>query len=423
MSEELQAKVDGLRRDYEKLMDAVAMSDVTEELGDTATEIAGLPGKVQQIRSAGYAYASYLENKVETLDRQWGEVRHQIQQAIRTEFMNSRGEIAELDTLWDQLDAAMTGETLSAAGGSGGMMGSLSNLGDKMKSKRQGQGLGAMIQSALDEGESDAEDFMSSLKKFSAQSSARPATASLGAVSAAQVEGVMGQVESAMRRTESTISAAKSRIRGLYGQVPQNVSQTLSQIRNIETYLERAQNATFDWRAGEDVYMVVKAEWKKTGKKKDDPDGFFYISNQRIMMEQVEKKGGFMGFGGKKVEDLLWEAPIGSIEDVSYENKGMFGGIDLIHIKFGSGGPFAEVTVEVKDGFDSKVFASKLKQAASGEIEKERGLERDQALVEAIADAPTMCPVCGANFDQEIVRGMTQLECAYCGAVVRLGTS
>src|SRR5690606_6746931 len=112
-----------------------------------------------------------------------------------------------------------------------------------------------------------------------------------------------------MKRTKDKLSSAKERIRGLYGQVPANVSQTYSQLRDINKYIERTQNATFDFRAGEDVYMVIEAEWKKTGKDKDDPNGWLYITNQRIIMEQAEKQGGFLGFGGKKVEGLLWDAP------------------------------------------------------------------------------------------------------------------
>lgn len=434
MNEELTAKVDALRSQYEKLQDEVAMTDVSDTLGDIATKITGLPGQIQQIRGDGYAFANYLEHKTTTLDEQWGDIRSQIQQAIRKELENAQNELEELDDLWDALDAAIAGESGAAS------------------SKRM-SGLSAMVKSAMDEkdeggGSSAAGGLLGNLGKAKTQAksgglakaagalggaTSKPKSGALGGVgsalggaassgggnSEANIDSLATQLEGAMGRLEKSVEGAKGRIRGLYGQVPSNVDQTMYQIREIQKYVERAQNAKFDWNAGEDMYMVVKAEWKESGDKKDDPDGFFYISNQRILMEQDEKKGGFMGFGGKKAEGLLWEAPIGSIEDISFEKKGMLGRIDLIHIKFGSGGPFGEVTVEVKEG-DAKWFASKLKQAASGELEKERGLERDQALVDAIADAPTTCPVCGATFDQQIVRGMTQLDCSYCGSIVRL---
>jgi hypothetical protein len=210
----------------------------------------------------------------------------------------------------------------------------------------------------------------------------------------------------------------------LYGKVPQNVSQTQYQLGEIKGYLEIARQASFDWLAGEDMFMAVKAQWIKTGKKKEDPDGFFYVTNLRVVMEQKERVGkGFLGRGGEEVHQLLWESAMDAITEVTAEKKGMLGGIDLIHLQFGAGGPFGETTVEVQGGINAKFFANKLRQAVSGEIEKERGLERSDAeLVEALADAPTECPVCGATFDQPVVRGMQQLECSYCGAIVRLQT-
>lgn len=417
MSEELQNKVSALRNEYDQLLNEVAMTDVTQALGDTATQIAGLPEKIKEIREAGYAYANYLEHKTETLDRQWNDIRNQIEQAIRRELIEAQNEADELDDLWDQLDAALNPTTpaVSKSSKGGGLAQMMRNAQQQAPSKPGAPGgmLANMKKAAVPQGGS--------------MGAALSAASGKGALSASginegRVKSLIDQLDSAMDRTKRKIDSAKGRVRGLYGQVPSNVSQTLSQLQSIHTYLERSKNATFQFKAGEDVFIVVKAEWKN--ENQDNPDGMFYITNQRVLMEQAEKKGGFLGFGGKKVEGLLWEAPIGSLQKVDFEKKGLLGRIDLIHLQFGSGGPFAETTVELNEGgVSAKWFASKLKQAISGEIEKERGLQRDQALVEAIADAPTTCPVCGATFDQEITRGMTQLQCSYCGTVVRLAVS
>ncbi|MCB9435783.1 MAG: hypothetical protein H6673_02160 [Anaerolineales bacterium] len=440
MNEALQQRIEAVRQKYNDLLKAVAMDEVTKELGDTATQIAGLPGKIQEIRAAGYAYANYLEHKAETLDKQWIEVREQIQRAIREELEKSQQDVMQLDSLWDQLDDAIakaegrevaskpTGmaglsgvfkaaleEKEEAKSAGGGMLGSLSK---SVESAKKPTGLAGAAAAALSGGQ--AQEAKPSGGLGAALGSAMSQMASQADES--KIEAFVGQIESTIERVSNALNAAKQRIHNLYGQVPSNVSQTYSQIRDIEGYLEQAKSATFDFLADEDLYMVVKAEWKKTGKGKDDPDGFLYITNRRLIMEQDEKKGGFMGFGGKKAEGLLWEAPAGSLEKVSSEKKGMLGGIDLIHIQFGSGGPFGDTTIEVKGGIDAKVFASKLQQVANGDIEKERGVERNQALVDAIAELPTTCPVCGATFNQDVVRGMTQLECAYCGSVVRIGS-
>lgn len=415
ISETLQERIAELRDTYDDLLEAVSMTDVTEQLGDTATTIAGLPGDVANIRNRGYAYANYLEHKVETLGTQWEAIRVQIQTAIRRELSNVQGEVEELDGLWDKLDDAIAGGSLSVS------------------PSKSGQNLAAVMRAAAQEQANDADGVSSAM--MSALGQAKPnkgassasLKASLGAsadagVDEGQIEALVDQLENAMSRAKASIDSAKERIVGLYGTVPSNVSQTVAQIKEIEGYLDRADEATFEFLAGEDVYMVVKAEWKESGKQKDDPDGYFFITSHRVLMEQSEKKGGFLGFGGKKEEGLMWESPLGSLSSVDSEKKGLMGGIDLIHLHFGSGGPFGETTVEVKGGINAQFFESKLKQAINGDIEKERGLERDEAVLEAVADAPTMCPMCGASFTQQITRGMQQMQCDYCGAVVRLGS-
>lgn len=406
MNEELQGRIEDLRDKYDDLIEALSMTDVTEELGKTASTISGIPGKVKGIRDRGYAYANYLEGKAETLNNQWATIRYNVQAGIRRELTNARQEMIQLDQLWDELDDMVAG-------------------GGAISPAKSGSSLQDLLSGMAEAGDDDDGGVM--FNKLQEIKSKKPAAKSSlkSVLSAAQsndaaIESLLDRIDNEMERAEDFVGRAKGRIIGLYGSVPSNVQQTLKQISDIEFYLDRAAAAEFEFLAAEDVYMVVKAEWKKTGKKKDDPDGYFFITSNRILMEQSEKKGGFLGFGGKKEEGLLWEAPVGSLENVDFEKKGLMGNVDLINLTFGSDGPSGDTTIEVKGGIDAKWFASKLKQAASGAIEKERGVERDQATVEAIAEAPTMCPVCGASFTQDIVRGMTKLECEYCGSVVRL---
>lgn len=234
-------------------------------------------------------------------------------------------------------------------------------------------------------------------------------------------QAYIGQVEPVLERLTGEIEAAEEQVTSSFGKVPDNVQQTLRQINDITGYLDLAESASFPLNAAEAIFMAVNAEWEQTGKDKHDPDGIFYITDQRVVMEQKEKVGkGFLGRGGEMKQEVLWEASIGSLEQVAHENKGLMGGIDLIHMNFGAGAPFAKTTIEVKKGVKAEWFAAQLKRAATGGLEKERGLEVDEELVEAIANAPTTCGVCGATFEDPIVAGMTQIKCKYCGSVTRL---
>ena len=228
----------------------------------------------------------------------------------------------------------------------------------------------------------------------------------------------INQVEPVIKRIKSDVEAATKQIQSTCGEIPNNVQQTKTQIESIETYLQLAEEASFKLNAAECVFMAVEAEWED---HKDKPDGIFFITDQRVIMEQKEKTGKMLGmFGGKMQHQVLWEAPIGSIDEVSHENKGLFGGVDLIHLKMGAGSQFAKLSLEVKGGIKAEWFAAQLKRASTGGLEKERGLKVDEALIDAIANAPTICPVCGATFDDPIVAGMTQIKCKYCGGVTRL---
>lgn len=229
---------------------------------------------------------------------------------------------------------------------------------------------------------------------------------------------LINQVKPVVERIKRDVEAAENQIEKTFGEVPNNVQQTIRHLEDIEKYVQRAEEASFKLNAAECVFMAIEAEWED---HKDKPDGIFYITDQRIVMEQKEKTGKTLGlFGGKMQHQVLWEAPIGAIEEVAHENKGLFGGVDLIHLKMGAGSQFAKVTIEAKGGVKAEWFAAQLKRASTGGLEKERGLQVDEALVEAIANAPTTCPVCGATFDDPIVAGMTQIKCRYCGGVTRL---
>jgi hypothetical protein len=227
----------------------------------------------------------------------------------------------------------------------------------------------------------------------------------------------INQLEPGIERLEREVRAAETRIESTFGKVPENVKQTIKQIENIEKYIELAGEATFQLAATEAIFMAVDAEWQEG----DKPDGIFYITDQRIVFEQKEKTGkNFLGMGGKMTQEVEFEVPVNLIEEVAHENKGLMGGVDLIHLTFRAGAPIARTTVEVKKGIKAEWFAGQLKRASTGGLSKERALEIDDELVEAIANAPTTCPVCGATFEEPIIAGMTQIKCTYCGAVTRL---
>ncbi len=222
-----------------------------------------------------------------------------------------------------------------------------------------------------------------------------------------------------LENLEKAVDAARSRIEGMYGQVPDNVVQTTNQIGTIRKYLEMADESTIKWGPTEALFMVHEGEWRKSDKGKENPDGLIFVTDQRLIFEQKEKVGGRLGFGGEKVQQVVFETPIGAISEVGSEDKGLFGQKDLIHLKLSSG-DYAETSFEVKSGgIDSKWYMQQLNRAISGEIDKERAIPIDEAAKQALREAPTACTTCGATLPP-IARGQTEITCQYCGTVVRI---
>jgi hypothetical protein len=126
-----------------------------------------------------------------------------------------------------------------------------------------------------------------------------------------------------------------------------------------------------------------------------------------------------MGFGGKQVQEVLWEVALDTIEKIVPEDKGMFGGKDMMNMKLGAGAPYAEIVCEIKGGIDSKTWAKQINRAIKGFISQESTVEPDAELIERLRNAPTDCPNCGGVLPK-LAAGANEVTCPYCGTVVRV---
>ncbi len=234
------------------------------------------------------------------------------------------------------------------------------------------------------------------------------------------LEGQLPTLESSLSSVELMRQSAESRIKDLFSTLQTDTAQTLEQLRGINWYLDQRDEASFPFLAGESLFLAAKAEWVETGKGKQDPDGILYLTDQRLLFEQKETTGKTLGlFGGKKTQELKLEIPLNQIEAVAAENKGLFGGKDMLNFTLGSGAPYGAITVEVKGGVKSKFWAAQIQRMISGNTTDERAIQPDKETLDAIQNAPTACPSCGGTLPQ-LVAGQRQVDCPYCGAVVRI---
>jgi hypothetical protein len=182
-----------------------------------------------------------------------------------------------------------------------------------------------------------------------------------------------------LARCDEALSEFRKEVTGLQqdiqrglGDLPAQAQAIAAQLGSIEQTLRRTAEASFPIdRAKESVYVAVEAEWKKGKIAKENPDGVLFVTDRRIVMERKEKEGGFLGIGGKKVQELLWDVPLEEVETIAPEKRGLMGGVDLIHIRPRPGASFETRTVEIKGHIDAHQFAASLRPALEGTLSPE----------------------------------------------------
>lgn len=231
-------------------------------------------------------------------------------------------------------------------------------------------------------------------------------------MSLTKLEKTASDLENQAKTVENRI---KDRIRTL----ERDIQQTHEQLQDIHHMLDLRDGASFSFNNGENVYLTAQGEWVATGKGSQDPDGTLYLTDQRLIFEQNEKTGKTLGlFGGKHTQGIQWEVALPLIEKVEAENKGLFGGKDMLHFTLGAGAPHPRITVEVKGKAKCKFWAAQIERMARGETKDERAIAPDEETLKEIKSETSECHVCGGTLPQ--LSGGQQVTCVYCGAVITL---
>jgi len=339
------ARVEGVERDLRGLQDDVAMTDIQDALGEIDAQVRDLPGAIQALRSRGYVFKKYLENKAQVLTGQWADMRGRVMAAVDEQSRLLR----------EQADQAQQRVT--------------------------------PLRWNRDEGE------------------------------VAAVESVIADLESRLR-------AATRAIQNMYEPLRENISQTAGQIKEVAWTLDQVDAASFKLYPGEGVVAAVKAQWMTS--EKEGPKGIFYVTEDRLLFEQREevatKKVLFITTEKQKLQELKWQAAVGQVEQVTASEQGGailgIGKKELLGLGFDNRVPIRQALLRLEA--DSDAWQALIGRVKSGDIAGERTCPRDEAIKEAVRAAPTKCPTCGAGITQAIVRGMNEIKCEYCGAVIRL---
>lgn len=172
-------------------------------------------------------------------------------------------------------------------------------------------------------------------------------------------------------KIEASTKALNARFEGLLGAF----APLTQHLRDVAWSLQQFGASGIELGSGEAVFIASKAEWAQTGKDSDDPDGFLCVTNQRIIFEQSEKKGKFLGmFGGKKVQAELWSVPLAQLTAMTTERKGIIGGKAMLTLTT-SHTDYPTLTLEIKGGFGNERMKTLPENAQAGNFGAPLSLE------------------------------------------------
>jgi predicted nucleic acid-binding Zn-ribbon protein len=100
---EIAAAVSALQTRFTSFLSRVNLSSYEQRISDITNKVTSLPADVAAIRSRGYAFRSFLENKAQVLGQQWQQAQERIQTTVRNESQVLRRELDQAELLMQKL--------------------------------------------------------------------------------------------------------------------------------------------------------------------------------------------------------------------------------------------------------------------------------------------------------------------------------
>ena len=184
-----------------------------------------------------------------------------------------------------------------------------------------------------------------------------------------RIQSAQTEVRSAARR----LSEAQQRLARIYESDARDITAMDGRLDTVEWSVQQLNAASFKPDSSEALIIAAPAEWTETTGDRRNMDGVLYLTDRRVLFEQKERTGAFLGlFGGQDRQALTWVVALTDIEDVRAEDRGLFGVKDMLYLSLRAGAEPAEITIEVKRSADNQEWAVFIRQAKAGGYEQER---------------------------------------------------
>ncbi len=230
--------------------------------------------------------------------------------------------------------------------------------------------------------------------------------------------------ETAVESLENRVEAAETSVEGLYDGIEDELNEISYEIQKMDKVLDLLDGSQeIRLQEAEGPLLAVKTEWQRDGK--EGPEGFLFLTDQRLIFEQreeIKKKVGLFKSEKEKVQKVLIEVQVHEIDSLVDKEEGGFLGMgkdDIMEMTFDSTAQLSRARFHLK-GQNSSDWAAMIKRVQTGEIDEDRSdeyVEELEAMEAITASFPSQCPNCFAAVTPPD-RGVTSLTCEFCGAVI-----
>ncbi len=243
---------------------------------------------------------------------------------------------------------------------------------------------------------------------------------------------LIGTAQSRVTDLQFNISGAERQISSTFDGIQEQVSTLQQEVDRAGLLLNALDSACFDLLPDEHGVAVCEAAWTSD---QQQPEGMLFLTDSRLIFEQrqevAKKKVLFITTEKELIQEKLWEAPIGAVDDLEAEDKKSFlRRQELLTLRFSERTRElpGDITLQLK-GADNETWRSLIRSAKSGQIDGERfgapapeeklAAAVEQEATEPEKELPTVCPNCAAPLPA-IFKGMKQVTCDYCGTTTNI---
>lgn len=372
-----------IKEQYDSLLKSVDLSDLTQELDSVSTALSSdLQDRLDAVSDRGYKFINAEKEQLQRLKQFWDDKASDIESIIHEDVPELQKQVQQLQKRAESvLKKAQELELSPDSADEDEEPKSSRRL--SMSSKDEDQdddkpSSGRRLSMSRDDDED--EDQPASSRRLSLSREDDDDESSSGRRlslsdekddekdNESKIDAELTQLEGIINKLQEKSDQIRSQLADVESKVSDEILALTTRLSRIEWMLDQLEEAGFEMQPGENIYLLDKAEWTEEGKR-DDPDGVMYLTTQRVIFEQKEKVGKRLGmFGGKKVQDVLWEFPVTAISELNIENKGMLGGKDVIHFRLNDQSRYADISVIVKGSGDNKEWAESIEIVKSGDL-------------------------------------------------------